>query len=438
LGQILITYNSIYNLEILNILLLPIDIIIVFFKIITMTVSLTPYITNNLPGSHQDKLLELVTLDAALNANIPKPIRAQTEQLLRLVNSFYSNKIEGNPTLPNEILKTQYGEKDTTKKSKGINEILSHLEIQLKLTGSILFDKDDVYDPTFMKLLHEQFFKYLPKEYLIVKDKNNKPVKDKAGKIISITPGAFRKHNVKVGDHIPPEPSQIDAYIKWYTSSYDFNKIFGTNKILAAICSHHRFSWIHPFMDGNGRVGRLLTDCQLKLAGLGGSGLWTISRGLGRDTDSYYRALSLADKSRQGDTDGRGILSDKGLISFIEYFLDTALDQVKYFSDLLDPHNLRTRIDIYFEYRARGSFTDHNGDKLAPLRIESKDIYRTLLERGDMSRAELYKILGKGESTIRPILNKMAKEHLINAPKRKDISLNLSPSSIAVIFPQLW
>ena len=67
--------------------------------------ALTPFIPQDkAPGALQDAVVELMQLDAALNANIPQPLRLPMINLLRQVNSFYSNKIEGNPTLPLSLI----------------------------------------------------------------------------------------------------------------------------------------------------------------------------------------------------------------------------------------------------------------------------------------------------------------------------------------------
>ena len=47
-----------------------------------------------------------------------------------------------------------------------------------------------------------------------------------------------------------------------------------------------------------------------------GYGLWTISRGLARHRKKYFLNLEVADEPRQGDLDGRGNLSEKGLLEF--------------------------------------------------------------------------------------------------------------------------
>lgn len=52
----------------------------------------------------EEKLLEIARLDAQLDATVPVTIRESVEGLLRVVNSYYSNKIEGNPTKPSELI----------------------------------------------------------------------------------------------------------------------------------------------------------------------------------------------------------------------------------------------------------------------------------------------------------------------------------------------
>lgn len=113
-----------------------------------------------------------------------------------------------------------------------------------------------------------------------------------------------------------------------FSSAYKIEYLHGLSKYYAMAASHHRLAWIHPFLDGNGRVTRLFTDCFMRAIGLKSYGLWSMSRGFARSSEQYYRYLSIADRPRQGGEDGRGILSDAGLVSFTEYFVDVAIDQM--------------------------------------------------------------------------------------------------------------
>jgi Fic family protein len=392
--------------------------------------SVTPYIAQDIaPGELQDAVVELCMLDAALNANIPDALRKPMEHLLRVVNSFYSNKIEGNPTHPAEILHAQE-ESAQNKPSDALLEIKQHIEVQVKLAHSNI-GNDVVCSAEFLKTVHKCFYEGVPEKFLEIKNPDN-------GEIITLIPGEFRQRIVKVGQHVPPKPSDLNMYLNWFEQVFNLNRIHGTGKVLAAAASHHRLMWIHPFLDGNGRVGRLFTDNYMRCAGLGGYGLWSMSRGFGRNTDAYYEALGSADMERQGSTDGRGILSDKGLLKFTEYFIETALDQVKYFSALLEPKKLNERIEVYFELRNRGAMISSNGTALPKLKSEAVDVYRKLLHFGPQQRSEIEKMLNVSERTARTIISQMEDAGLVVAPPRQPISLALSPSSIELLFPHLW
>lgn len=349
--------------------------------------------------------------------------------LLRVVNSFYSNKIEGNPTHPADILHAQE-EGPQPKPSDALLEIKRHVEVQTRL-ANLDITKERVISNEFLLDIHSSFYEALPDTFLNIENPDTQ-------EIIRLVPGKFRDRTVKVGQHIPPEAEELPGYLNWFQSAYNPTKIHGTARILAAAASHHRLMWIHPFLDGNGRVGRLFTDNYLQVSGLSGYGLWSISRGFGRNTKAYYDALSAADTPRQGVTDGRGILSDKGLLKFTEYFIETALDQVKYFSSLLEPQKLRERIEVYFEMRARGVLTNSRGELLTPLKPEAKQIYNQLLYSGAKTRPEFMESLGVSERTLRTIISQMEEAGLVKAPAKQPITLSLSPSSIELLFPHLW
>lgn len=400
-------------------------------------IQVTPFLDADKLGDYQDKIVELLQADAALNKTIPESIRHSTEWLLRQVNCFYSNKIEGNPTHPKDLLRAQENYAPSGAPSRAIMELLAHLEVQVKLKNKAV-TLSDVCKQSFIKSLHESFYKGLPEDFLRVKNKDGFDVLDENGKPLLVVPGEYRKHGVIVGGHTPPAASELNGYMNWLESRFDASKIHGTTRVIAAAALHHRLAWIHPFQDGNGRVIRLLTDCYMRCAGFGGYGLWSITRGFGRDTASYYAALAQADKPRQGVNDGRGILSDAGLLYFTKYFIDAALDQVKYFSGLLEPRKLGIRIDYYFEMRAKGGLPGLSGEPLPILKLAARDIYRLLLERGTLSRSEICNHLGKGEQSLRSTFKQMEAEGLITVRPKQMIELKLSSAAIEFLFPQLW
>ncbi|MGL4319171.1 MAG: Fic family protein [Pseudomonas sp.] len=391
-------------------------------------------------GDYQDKLVELLQADSALNKTVPDSIRNSIEWLLRQVNCYYSNKIEGNPTHPKELLKAQAaqtGGEGSVVRSKAIQELLAHLEAQIKLAKKEV-ESAELCSPDFIKSLHKAFYSGLPKDQLHIKNLDGEDVLGANGEPLLIVPGEYREHGVLVGKHEPPAPEELNGYMKWLAFSFNPEKIHGTNRVIAAAALHHRLAWIHPFQDGNGRVIRLLTDCYMRHSGFGGYGLWSITRGFARDTKAYYYALAQADKVRQGGQDGRGILSDAGLLHFTKYYIDTALDQLRYFSDLLELRKLTPRIDYYFEMRAKQALPGMSGEELPQLKLFARDIYKFLLERGERSKSEICTYLGRGEQTLRGTFKQMDAEGLISISAKQKVKLQLSPNIIEYLFPKLW
>lgn len=114
-----------------------------------------------------------------------------------------------------------------------------------------------------------------------------------------------------------------------------------------------------------------------------------MSRGFGRDADAYYSPPRSADHVRKGDLDERGELSDSSLLKFTEYFITTALEQVRFVSTLLEPRILNRPIDHYFQMRRHAVLPVLNGKALPTLPIEALQLYRGLLELGPMHRQRL-------------------------------------------------
>lgn len=405
-------------------------------------ISITPYLDGTKLGEYQDKLVQIYQIDMHLNQSVPDSIRNSVEWLLRQVNCYYSNRIEGNPTHPKELLKAQAPQTGSSSamsatRSRALQELLAHLEVQLRLETRNT-TAGDITKQSFIKDLHRSFYQGLPPEQLQIKNQAEEDVFDNEGRPVLVIPGEYRDHAVIVGQHEPPPARELNSYMDWLQRSYSLTSIHGTNRVIAAAALHHRLAWIHPFLDGNGRVIRLLTDCYMRHSGFGGYGLWSITRGFARDTKAYYNALAQADKTRQGSTDGRGTLSDGGLTHFTKYFIDTALDQISYFSELLEPRKLNLRIDIYFEMRDKGAIPAALGEELPTLKLSARDIYKYLLDRGPQTKSNICSYLGKPEPSLRATFRQMEVERLISLNQKGQYKAFLSPHVIEYFFPKLW
>src|SRR5271155_753941 len=104
-----------------------------------------------------------------------------------------------------------------------------------------------------------------------------------------MTPVAFRAdpdEDVAVGRHQPPSSERVASFMAYFAERYDFERMGKATRIISIAAAHHRFNFIHPFPDGNGRVSRLMSQAMAHLAGVGAHGLWSISRGLARGLKS--------------------------------------------------------------------------------------------------------------------------------------------------------
>lgn len=137
------------------------------------------------------------------------------------------------------------------------------------------------------------------------------------GREFTMTPGEWRsrpEHDVAVGRHQPPSSASVDDFMRHFAQRYRFEGIGRASRIMALAATHHRFNYIHPFPDGNGRVSRLMSHAMAWRADVAAHGLWSISRGLAHGLESrteYKQMMDVADTPRQGDLDGRGNLSER-------------------------------------------------------------------------------------------------------------------------------
>ncbi|MDD2894189.1 MAG: Fic family protein, partial [Halothiobacillaceae bacterium] len=181
-------------------------------------------------------------------------------------------------------------------------------------------------------------------------------------------------------------------------------------RLLAAFAFHHRLAWVHPFADGNGRVVRLLTHLQLFKLGLA-SPLWSLSRGLAREHALYYARLANADQPRRGDLDGRGQLTQAGLFEFIEFMLQTSLDQIHYMIEALDRAKMRERLE-------RIAMLEPSIIE-AGIKPEAARALHILISLGRVSRSDFKVFLGLGERVAIDQLKKLIELGLVESPTPK-------------------
>jgi Fic family protein len=174
--------------------------------------------------------------------------------------------------------------------------------------------------------------------------------------------------------------------------------------LLSVAAMHHRLLWIHPFLDGNGRVARLASHAQL-LHLLDTGGVWSIARGLARSVTRYKELLANCDLQRRNDLDGRGNLSEEALAEFTRYFLEICLDQIAFMEELMQPARLRTRVLLWAEEEMR----------LGTLPARAGRVLEAILHRGELPRAEITVLLDAPERTARRVTSALLRQGILTS-----------------------
>ena len=343
---------------------------------------------------------------------------ARIATLLRSVNSYYSNRIEGQQTHPKDIeraLKKSFSKEP--KKARLQRLAIAHIAAQQDMEKWLAeTPEQQVFSADFLARLHKSFYERLTKEDRVTEEGDE------------VVPGEWRKRNVKVGEHDAPEHGAVPALLKRAQDVYGAARGLSA-RLVAIACAHHRIAWVHPFLDGNGRVVRLQSQGALIQHGAG-SALWSVSRGLARDVQGYYDRLADADSPRRGDLDGRGNLSEAGLAAFAGYFLETCLDQVTFMGKMLDLTTLRARVQGYLVYLSQI-------DK--EVRAEAAPALHYVFLAGSVPRGEFKQMTGlSSRSADRAIAALLRRGLLESDSSRGPVRFGLPLDALSYYFPTLY
>ncbi len=339
-----------------------------------------------------DLAVDLASKAAGLRHSLPDGVRTTLADLVRFMNCYYSNLIEGHDTHPVDIERALNNDYSNDEKKRDLQrEAKAHITVQKWIDEGGLAGETTTTDG--LCEIHRRFCEELPDELLWVEY-------SKSGERVRVVPGELRSRYVEVGQHIPVSPGAVGRFLK------RFEEVFcnlGTSEtIISSAAAHHRLLWIHPFVDGNGRVARLMSYATM-LDTLDSGGIWSIARGLAHNVDAYKRHLAQCDLLRRNDLDGRGNLSEEALAEFTRFFLETCIDQVNFMEDLTQPDKLRTRILMWAEEEAR----------LDNLPAKAGRILEAILYRGELPRGEVANVVGTTDRHARRFVSALAKAGVI-------------------------
>lgn len=367
-----------------------------------------------------EKAHELLRLAPHASGRAAPDIMSTIAPLLRKMNSYYTNRIEGQHTLPAEIdqaLKRQFSADPDTQRRQRM--ALAHIEAEAwaeqhygwQSNWNTLLDSDAIAD------LHRALFSFLPTVDLM----------DEHGAVI--VPGEFRSGEVRVGRHVAPSAQSVPLFLQRFKQVYAGVRK-GELAAVAVAAMHHRLAWIHPFSDGNGRVARLHSHMLLFSMQLS-NGVWSPLRGLARTQQRYYELLANADMPRQGDLDGRGNLSESMLLAFIDYFLDICIDQVRFMTEMLNLSSIKDRIAACLAYE-----TTRAG---SAIKLEALEPLHYIFSAGEIERGMFKRMTGlpsrQADRCVKELLHRGL---LISDTPKGAVRFGIPLHALRFYFPALW
>jgi len=371
-------------------------------------------------GKLTDMAVELAQKAAGFRRSLPESLLVSLSDLVRAMNCYYSNLIEGHYTHPIDIeraLKNDYS-KEARKRDLQL-EAKAHIAVQEWIDRGGLKARAVTSDG--IRETHRRFYELLPEDLLWVEDPEKK-------ERMRVVPGELRKRDVVVGPHVAVSAGAVPRFVARFAEVYGTLK--KTDSILAAATAHHRLLWIHPFLDGNGRVARLMSHAML-LESLGTGAAWSVARGLARNVEAYKRHLIACDQPRRNDLDGRGQLSEEALVAFAEFFLAICIDQVDFMEGLVEPDRLRTRIRLWAEEEVH----------LGNLPPKSGNILEAVLYRGELGRGDAASVVNTGDRQARRIVSALLNHGVLvsespRAPLRLTFPAKLASRWMPGLFPE--
>lgn len=252
-----------------------------------------------------------------LRASTPTPVFLQLKQVFHLLESLASARIEGNHTTLADYVDSKLASPASGAMTSDTLREIGNIESAMRYVEEAV-QRDAPISEHLIRELHTMTVQALEREG-------------------DRTPGAYRSGQVMIAraEHQPPEAIQVPGYMEELVAfanrddapKYDLMKV---------ALAHHRFAWVHPFSNGNGRVVRLLTYALLIKYGFRVN---TVGRLLNPaavfcvDRERYYAMLATADQG-----------TEPALEAWCLYVLRGVLDELKKVDRLADYEHLIARV----------------------------------------------------------------------------------------------
>ena len=245
--------------------------------------------------------------------SLPENIRQESLLEIMLSEAIKTSEIEGEFLSRQEVM-------SSIRNNLGLNIPVEKIgDRQSQGIGELVVDVRKTYE---MPLTIEQLWQW--HEMILGSSQRIRSGQWRTGdepmKIIS---GSIGKE--KIHFQAPPSeqiPKEMDLFIKWFNNSAPNGSAPITNALVRAAIAHLYFESIHPFEDGNGRIGRALAEKALSQA-IARPLMLSLSRTIEADKKAYYAALESAQRSNE-------------ISAWIQYFTEVVLNAQIASRELLD------------------------------------------------------------------------------------------------------
>ena len=249
-----------------------------------------------------------------IGGTTPLLVFLQLKEVFHLLESLASARIEGNHTTLADYVEARVA--DGTVRSEQLREI-DNIERAMQQVEDAVQPGEPLAEHL-LRGLHATTVAGLEREG----DRN---------------PGAYRSGPVRIAqaDHLPPEALRVPEYMGELVTFVNHNDAPKYDLMKVAL-AHHRFAWVHPFGNGNGRVVRLLTYAMLIKYGFQVNGIGRLLNPAAvfcADRNRYYTMLGQADAG-----------TNDGLEQWCTYVLTGVRDELNKVDRLADYTHLQAKV----------------------------------------------------------------------------------------------
>jgi Fic family protein len=368
---------------------------------------------------------EIIAASARLEGRVAPETAAVLGDQLRLVNSYYSNLIEGHKTTIPEIESALQKKFHRDPEKKYAQELCAaHVRVEKQFMQEVATRPGpNVCDAQFLCDLHAAFYAHLPQAHLFTHTGSGFTP-------FPVNPGQLRDVDVSVDGQSMHGPGSgaLPDLLRTFAHAYAPQHFHGDERLIAMAASHHRLTWIHPFRDGNGRVTRLFSGLYLAVSGINKRNLWSLSRGLSRHKERYMFELWATDAP---DRESSDYFNEELLVDFCEFFLTICRDQIGFMEALLRLDQIEARIDWFVETRRQKN--------PKAMRAEAAKLLRAVFMRGAIARGKAADILNMSERNARRTVSALLGEGLLRSSShRAPLTIGLPLTVLPFYFPDLY